>query len=199
VFGLTGSLGAGKSTVAGFFRDLGATVLSADEAARSVTAKGTEVLRRISEAFGPGALTDQGELDRAFVAARVFTDSEARRKLEEMTHPAILELLRVQVQLAIEEARGPVVIEAPLLYEAGMAEWFDAVIVVTAPEEASLRRLRERGFAEAEAKQRLAAQMPQANKAARANFVLRNDGDLDELRSKTAQLWSKLRRSERAS
>lgn len=185
-------MGSGKSSAATFFCDLGATVLSADEAARAVLEKGSPVLAHIAEAFGPEALTAGGELNRELVSKRVFSSPKDRLTLERLTHPAILDRLRAQAEAAIEAGRGPVVIEAPLLFEAGMENWFDEVIVVTAPESAAIRRLAAKGVSVAEARRRRAAQMPETEKISRASYVLANDGSIEELRLKTAEFWSKL-------
>jgi dephospho-CoA kinase len=180
VIGLTGGIATGKSAVARLLRERGAEVLSADEAARDVVRPGSPVLARIVEAFGPGVLLPDGSLDRAALGRVVFADEDARLRLEAITHPAILALLRQRIDaIMAERPEAWVVVETPLLYEAGMEDWFDRVVVVTAPEHLQVARLRERdGYSEEEARRRIAAQMPLAEKAARADVVLSNDRDL---------------------
>lgn len=179
--GLTGGIATGKSTVARMLADRGAVVLSADDAARQVTAPGSPALAEIARAFGPSVLRPDGSLDRAALAATVFDDPQARRRLEALTHPPILALLRTQIQ----EARaalppgGVIVVEVPLLFEAGMEDWFDRVVVVTAPEAQQVARLAGRSdLSPEEARRRIAAQMPLADKEARAQMVIRNGADL---------------------
>jgi len=198
LIGITGGVGTGKSLAAQALRDLGAVVFSADEAAREAAAPGSQVLRAIEQQFGPRALQPDGTLDRRWLADRVFRDPEARRVLESLTHPAILAILRRQ----IEEARarlGPeavIVVEAPLLFEAGMAGWFDAILAITAPEEVQIARLMRRdGLTQDEARLRIAAQMPLEEKAARADFVVPNTGTPEDLKRRIGQIYPLLRRA----
>ena len=179
VIGITGGVATGKSTVAALFRERGAVVFSADEAAREVVQLGSPILRTIAEAFGPQYLLPSGELDRAKMGALVFSDPEARGRLESITHPAILQLLQEQIAEARRTQPGALItVEAPLLYEAGMDDWFDKVVVVAAPEETQLARLLARtGMTEEEARRRIASQMPLGEKEARADYVVHNDGD----------------------
>jgi dephospho-CoA kinase len=185
IIGITGGLATGKSTVAALFRERGAVVLSADEAAREVVRPGSPVLRSIEEAFGQKYVLPSGELDRAKMGALVFSDPDARIRLEALTHPAILERLRNQVEeVQRSDPYALVIVEAPLLYEAGMEDWFDKVVVVVADEKTQIARLMQRdGMTEDEARRRIAAQMPLAEKIAKADHVVHNDSGLDTLDS----------------
>jgi len=166
------------------FRRRGAIVFSADEAAREIVAPGSPALQEIAERFGAQYILPDGGLDRSRLGAYVFAVPEARRDLEAIMHPRILQRLREQ----IDEARAhcgpetPIMVEAPLLFEAGMAAWFDRIVVVTATEATQVRRLYNRnGLDGDEARRRIAAQMPLAEKETLADIVVRNDGTLDEL------------------
>src|SRR5947208_267221 len=144
LIGLTGGVATGKSTVAEMLRKRGAVVISADEAARRVVEPGAPTLQEVSERFGSQYLREDGSLDRARLAERVFNDPSARKELESITHPAIRRL--VSEQIAYARANTPpetvIVVEVPLLYEVGMEGEFDAVVVVGSSEESSIRRMR---------------------------------------------------------
>lgn len=181
--GLTGGIATGKSAIAAELRKLGAVVFSADQAAREVTAPGGPALQGIVDRFGAGMLHGDGTLDRAALAERVFADPDERRALEALTHPHILARLREQMDRALAADPGAVVVvEAPLLFEAGMAAWFDRVVVVAAHPETQLVRLNaSRGMSETEARARIAAQMPLADKIAASDITIWNDDDADRL------------------
>ncbi|WP_371810103.1 dephospho-CoA kinase [Deinococcus sp. JMULE3] len=177
--GLTGSIGAGKSTVAALLRARGLTVLDADEQARLVT-QDPEVLGLLAARF-PGVVVD-GTLDRAALAGRVFGDPAALADLNGVTHP------RVRARMAALEARAAargeqaVVQDVPLLFEGGLDAQMDAVIVVDAPLSLRVQRVMARsGLTEAEVLARDARQMPADQKRARATVVIDNDRDLPHL------------------
>jgi dephospho-CoA kinase len=195
VIGLTGGIGTGKSEVATELRSLGAIVLSADDAARTVTAKGSPALAEIAARFGEGVLLPDGSLHREALAARVFGDPAERRALEAITHPRILALLREQINDVMRnQPNAEVVVETPLLYEAGMGSWFDAVIVVAARERTQVERLeRFRGLSEVEAQARIAAQMPILDKIANADYTIWNDDDRDTLGARVREAWQAIR------
>jgi dephospho-CoA kinase len=196
VIGITGGIATGKSLVTDLFRQRGATTFSADEAARAMLAPGGPVLASIVQAFGPEIQRPDGNLDRAALGQRIFADPEARARLDRILHPPILRLLRAQIAAAQEDLppEAVIAVEVPLLYEAHLEDWFDHIVVVSASETTQLTRLRIRnGLEEAEARQRLAAQWPLADKVARADFVLTNDGSRDEIAAAVAALWKRLR------
>lgn len=193
LIGLTGGIATGKSTFAAALRSLGAPVVDADRLARAVVAPGTSALAAIVEAFGPGVLLPGGELDRKALGALVFADREARRRLEAITHPAIREAMLAETA-RLEAAGHPLAFyEAPLLYEVGLDRLMALVVVVSAPPEVQLARLARRdGLARAEAEARLAAQLPVAEKAARADVLVENGDDQAPLAPRAARLLADL-------
>lgn len=189
--GLTGGIGAGKSTVARLLAGHGAIVLDADLAARAVVEPGTEGLAEVVRAFGPGVLRADGSLDRAALAAVVFADEERRTRLNAIVHP------RVRAWMAERAAAAPegsvVVQDIPLLVEGGLAPLFDFVIVVDAGDDTRITRLvRDRGMAEQEARARIAAQAPRAQRNAAADRLIDNGGGPEDLEKAVAELWRDL-------
>lgn len=182
VFGLTGGLASGKSTVAARFAARGVPVLDADVSARRVVEPGSEGLAAVAAAFGDDLVDAQGALDRKALGARVFGDDAARKKLEGILHPRIQAyMLRWKAEL---EAQGAPIAcyEAPLLVEVGLADVLRPLVVVSAPEATQLRRAVERdGLDEASARARLAAQLPLEEKVKKADFVIENTGTKAEL------------------
>ena len=191
--GLTGNIASGKSVVAEVWQALGAPVVDADELARDAAAAGTEGLERIAERFGSDMLLPDGTLDRAALRARVFGDDDARRALEEILHPEI-ERLRVEREHALYDAGASIIVHAiPLLYEVGLENAVDIVVLVDAPAEERLRRLVEhRGLPPDEAQRMIDAQMPSAEKRARATIVIENNGTLDELKESARRTWREI-------
>jgi len=193
VLGVTGSIASGKSTVAKMFAELGAAVVSADELAREVVVPGEPALSAVVAAFGAGVLRADGRLDRDELGRRVFADPAARKRLEAILHPAIR--ARAEQRLAeLRRSQVPLVVyEAPLLFEAGAEGRVDAVLTVTVDEEEQLRRVVERdGLSVEEARRRIAAQMPQAEKAARSDFRIDSGCSLQTLRAAVAALYGSL-------
>ncbi len=189
--GLTGGVASGKSTVSAMLAELGAVVIDADLLAREVVAKGTEGLAEVVEAFGPGVLTADGELDRPAMGAIVFGDETKRRRLEAIIHP------RVRARGAEMEAAAPegavVVHDIPLLAETGQAAAFDAVIVVDVPTEVQVERMTTlRGMSEADARARIAAQATREDRLAVATYVIENTGTIEDLRQRVAEVFEKL-------
>lgn len=199
ILGVTGGIASGKTLVTSIFRQLGATVVSADELAREVVAPGSATLARLRAEFGPEILLPSGELDRAALAARVFADPQARARLNAITHPAI-GALAVARLAELAATGGPLVVyEAPLLYEAGAEGRVDAVLVVTVPESLQLQRLMARDqLSEAAARERIAAQWSQEEKAARADFVIANDDTPATLEARVKTLFARLQAAAQA-
>lgn len=196
VIGITGGIGTGKSTVAELFRDGGAEVYSADEAAREITMPGSPALIEIAGQFGQQFIRPDGTLDRAALGAYVFSNPDARRKLEAITHPRIRERLRQQIEASRRRKPASLVaVEVPLLYEGAMQDWFDAVVVVTSSKESQVARLKAKGFSEEDAELRIGAQMPLDEKAARADFIITNNGSREELRTSVEKLLRQLMKS----
>ena len=193
VVGLTGGIGTGKSTVSAMLRDLGATVIDADEATRAVQAPGSEGLRRLAAEFGDGILTLGGELDRTRLADIAFNDPEARRRLNAIVHPLVREWMAERQQEAVERGDPVVVMDIPLLFEARGAGAFETVLLVYAPEELQLERLVQlRGMTADAARARIAAQMPIEEKRRQATYVIENTGNLDDLRRRVERVWGEL-------
>lgn len=192
--GLTGGIASGKSTVSAILRELGAVVIDADQLARDVVAKGTSGLAAVVAEFGPGLLTPDGDLDRAAMGALVFTDEAARRRLEGIVHPLVLERI---VALESEAANHEVVVhDIPLLAESGRADTFDAVIVVDAPVDLQVERmLRDRGWTEDDALARIAAQVSREDRRAIATYVVDNSGSRADLRRQIETIYAELRDS----
>ena len=173
---LTGGIATGKSYVLDQFRRRGIPVLDADSLAHGVMAPGTEATAAIAARFG-AVIAEDGAVDRAKLGRIVFADAGARRDLEAIVHPAVYRAITAGLR-AFERLGGSAlaVVDVPLLYESGHATDFDRVIVTSSPIEVQLQRLLARGLTEDEARQRMAAQLPGAEKAARADFVVRTDG-----------------------
>ncbi len=179
LFGLTGGLGSGKSTVAARFRAAGVPVLDADRLAREVVEPGTDGLRAVVTAFGEGVLTAGGSLDRAALAALVFGDDDARRRLNGILHPRIA--ARTLELTAALESRGEQLAcyEAALLVENGLADAFRPLVVVAVPEDVQLARAVARdACTDEQARARVRAQLPLQVKVAAADYVIDNSGDL---------------------
>ncbi|MCX6358628.1 MAG: dephospho-CoA kinase [Armatimonadetes bacterium] len=182
--GVTGGIASGKSAVMRCLRHMGGIVFSADEAARAVVGPGSPGLRAVARTFGPQAVAADGAMDRAFVGRRVFAEPAMRRELEAITHPLLLALLRRQMRSAAMDVPQAllVAVEAPLLFEAGMGDWFDIVLCVTAPAQVRVERLADRdGLAPDDAGRRMAAQLPVEEKMARSTAVISNEGSPEQL------------------
>ncbi len=189
--GLTGGIGAGKSTVARLLADQGAVVIDADTLARELVAPGTPGLAEVLAEFGPQVRDPAGALDRAALARIVFADPQARRRLEDLLHPRVAQ--ETARRLARLPADAVVVHEVPLLAERGLADRYDAVLVVEAPLPLRLERLRGRGMSTAEALARIRAQAGEEERRAVATVVISNDGPLPVLADRVARAWAQLR------
>src|SRR5262245_14057991 len=195
VIGLTGGIGSGKSTVAAMFGELGAELVDADQIARDVVRPGQPAYQEILAAFGRDILAADGTIDRKALGARVFADPTARRRLEALVHPRIgAESLR---RIGQAGARGvPVVIyEASLLVESGLHKTMDGVIVVAASQAAQRARVAGRdGLSALELEQRIAAQLPTQEKVAVADWVIHNEGTLEDTRRQVEAVWREIER-----
>jgi len=176
--GLTGSIATGKSTVSRMFAHLGARVLDADVLAREVVMPGQPAYLKIVEEFGPQVVQEDGTLDRKALGAIVFADPGKRKRLEEITHPAIgLRQQRILSVLDEEAFEGIVIWDVALLFETGGVARMDRVVVVATDPDAELARLMARdSLPEDAARARIASQMPVAEKAKRAHYVIDNSG-----------------------
>ena len=192
--GLTGGIGAGKSVAARRLAAHGAVVIDADDLARRAVAPGTTGFDAVVEAFGPEVVAPDGTLDRAALAARVFVDTDERRRLERIVHPQVRRLAAEREAAAAVVDPGAVVVHViPLLLETGQAEAFDLVVVVHAPAEQRVERLvRLRGLDPDEARARVAAQADDGAREAAADVVLNGTGADVDLEREVDALWDRL-------
>jgi len=192
--GLTGSIATGKSTVSRMFAHLGARVIDADLLAREVVMPGQPAYARIVEEFGPQVVQEDGSLDRKALGAVVFADAAKRKRLEEITHPAIGARQQRILSVLDEEAfEGVVIWDAALLFEGGGVAKMDRVVVVYADPETERRRLTERdGLSDADARARIASQMPVGEKAKLADHVIDNSGTREETERQARTVYGAL-------
>ena len=201
IVGLTGGIACGKTTVAELLAQHGADVIDLDEIGHRLLKKGSPVFDQIVKAFGDKILDESGDISRAKLGRIVFHDSECRSRLNQITHPAIIEQSWAEAQrLAALGKERIVIIDSPLLIEAGMQDIVDIVVVVIADEKTQLDRLIQRSIKQKkplsvkEAQARIHSQMPLSEKIKYADFVVENNGGLDELKTKVAKLWGDLRK-----
>lgn len=193
VVGLTGGIATGKSTVARMFAARGAAIVDADSIAHALQEPGQQCHRQIVDAFGVGILDEAGRIDRRRLGARVFADASARQRLEAIMHPAIREACESEIGAAEAAGRKICIVDAALILEAGRRDRFHKIVVVTAPEEVQVERLgRSRGVTPSEARQRLLSQWTTAAKAALADYVIDNGGDLAGTEEQVARVSAAL-------
>jgi dephospho-CoA kinase len=191
--GLTGGIGAGKTTVARMLEERGAVVFDADVLARDAIAPGTPGHDRVVERFGPNVLAPGGDIDREALASVVFSDPAARRDLEAIVHPEVRRLFAESTE-EFRDTDAVVVFSAPLLVETGMHTAFEVLIVVSAPVETQVDRLlRDRGMSEPAIRGRIGAQLPLEEKAEVADILIDNEGTVEELEGQVERVWTELR------
>lgn len=189
VVGLTGGIASGKSAVADVLRQRGLPVLDADELGHMVLEPGGEACEQVVAIFGRDVLGDDGAIDRRKLGAKVFGDSQARSRLEAITHPAIARLAHRGLELIAEAGHKLAIYEAALLVETGVYKGLDSLIVVSCSLETQLRRLMARdGLSPSDAAARIASQLPLSQKLPVADYVVDNDGDLRALSDKAEEL-----------
>ncbi|MGI8311502.1 dephospho-CoA kinase [Saccharopolyspora hattusasensis] len=187
LMGLSGGIGSGKSTVARRLVARGAVLVDSDVLAREVVRPGTPGLTELVERFGDDILDSDGALNRPALAAKVFSDSDARADLNAITHPKIRELTAARIAQAPTDA--VVVHDVPLLVEAGYAANYHLVVIVGAPEPVRMRRLIDRGLAEDDARARIAAQATDEQRREVADVWLDNSGSVEEINAQVDALW----------
>lgn len=193
VVGLTGGIATGKSTVAAMFAARGAAIVDADRITHALQEPGQPCYQRIVEAFGTEILDGEGRIDRRRLGARVFADPGARRRLEAIMHPAIREACENEIRAAEASGRPVCIVDAALILEAGQQERFHRIVLVSAPEAVQVERLvQSRGLTEGEARQRLQSQWTTTAKAALADFVIDNGGDLADTEGQVARVYAVL-------
>ena len=191
VVGLTGPMGAGKSTVAAMLRELGAKVLDADAIVHDEQLRGTVGYSAIVQTFGTKVLGEDKEIDRAKLAAEVFGDPTKLRRLEQILHPRVI--ARVLEARSMLAGDAVLVVEAIKLLEGEVRKVCDRIWVVVAPRETMIERLASRGFGRREAELRLAQQLTDDQFRAAADAVIVNDGDRERTREQVRHAWSELR------
>jgi len=193
VIGLTGSIGSGKSTVSQFLAELGAVIIDADKIGHEAYKPDTEAWREVVAAFGRQILTPGGDIDRKKLGEIVFSNAEALARLNQIMHPRMYDMVKAQLEEYQRQEADVVVLEAPLLIEAGWASLVDEVWVTVASESTVLRRLKEQfGLSRQEALARIRSQLSSEERVKHADVVIDNDGNLDELRARVDKLWQGL-------
>lgn len=197
--GITGGIGCGKSEVCRLLEKLGVPIIHADIVAKDLVNEKEQIKRELKQAFGKDVYLPDGTLDRKKVADIIFNNEEAKRQINRIIHPHVLEFQKKELQRL--EAYGKVNIagvEAALIFEAGSQNQFDMVVVVAATREAIFKRLKARdGLTEEEILKRIESQMDLTEKIKRADIVIHNDGPLDELNHKVKRLFDRLNNQER--
>jgi dephospho-CoA kinase len=190
---VTGGIASGKTTVCHMLQNLGACVVSADEFAHKLLSTQSAVLTQVTQLLGSEILT-RGKIDRQKIAQKVFANPQLLTKLQEILHPKIFEAIRTAFELCCKKNKCALfVAEIPLLYETGFETFFDAVVVVEADRELCARRFQETsGYGLDEFQRRMQFQLPTKNKMARAEYVLMNNGTLDELEKQVEELYRTL-------
>lgn len=194
VIGLTGGMASGKTSVARMLAKLGAHVIDADVIAKKLVAPGQPALRLLAEIFGPGIIQPDGKLNRGALAAVVFNDHEKLEKLNAVLHPMVIQKTMDKLRIFKEtQPDSVIIIDAPLLLEAGMTKLVDEVWVVIAGEEEQIKRaVIRKNLSREEAKKRLAAQMPLKEKLKYANKVIDNSGSISSTAEQVKTLWEKV-------
>jgi dephospho-CoA kinase len=189
VFGLTGNIGSGKSTVAAMLREEGIPVLDADRISRDVTAPGGRAYDAVVRAFGREILRDDESIDRKRLGEIVFADPASRERLERITHPAIFEAMREAITRIEREGHRVAVVEATLIHELGRKGLFEAVISVTCDRETAISRLAARdGMSRGDAEARLGAQMDAERKAGASDYGIDTSGSIESTRRQVERL-----------
>jgi dephospho-CoA kinase len=193
--GLTGNIASGKSEVARMLADRGATVIDADLLAREAVQPETQALKDIIKRWGQDVLKEDGSLDRAALRQIVFADQSELDALNRIVHPGVTRLRDREIALAKERGDPIVICVIPLLFERNIVDEFDAVVLVDAPRPLRLERMvATRGMEATDAMNMIASQMPAELKRARADYVIENNGSLQDLERDVDALWSSLQR-----
>ncbi len=194
IIGLTGVIASGKSSVAKYLQELGATVIDADHVARQVVYPGTPALKEIVASFGSGILHSDGTLNRPKLGAMIFEDAAVRKQLDAIIHPHIEAALDEQVTVFKEDnPSGILVLEIPLLIEVGWQQKVDQVWLVTVDEEVQLKRLMERDkLTLPQARQRIASQIPLQEKKKYSHIIIDNSYTPENTRLQVAKYWQQI-------
>ena len=194
IIGLTGGIGSGKSTVSKFLAHLGAVVIDADKVGHEVFKPGTKAWQEVVDAFGQGIISADGTFDRRKLGEIVFSNPGARAKLNQVMHPLIYEQVKSRMEEYERKGAAIIIVEAPLLLEAGWKSLVDEVWVTSASEATVIKRLKEqKGLPEAQSLARVRAQLTDEERIRQSDVVIDTDCALDELKERVEALWRKLR------
>jgi len=197
IVGLTGSVGTGKSTVTNLFRELGAYIIDWDELAREVTRPHSRAWKKIVDYFGKGIVNDDLTINRQKLAEIVFSDKEKVAKLNQIVHPEVFnEDDRITNEIRSLDPDALIIKDIPLLFELTHPVFVDKVVVVSASAQTQLRRLEEKGISREDARSRIKSQLPLEEKIKSADFVINNDGPLEETKKQVEEIYSLLRKGE---
>jgi len=197
IVGLTGSVGTGKSTVANFFKELGAYTIDCDELAREVTCPHLRAWKEIVEYFGKNCLNADLTINRQKLAEIVFSDREKVAKLNQIVHPEVFkEDERITNEIKSLDPHALVIKDIPLLFELTSPIFVDKTVVVYASKQTQLRRLEAKGMSREDARSRIKSQLPLEEKIKSADFVINNDGSFEETKRQVEEIYSLLRKGE---
>lgn len=196
IIGLTGGIVGGKSTVASMFKNLGAKIVDADKLGHSVILPHKPAWEKITRLFGKGVLQNDLTIDRGKLGKIVFTDQTLLKKLNEITHPEIIKLIKEEINLAINKTQNQekvLIIDAALIYEAKIDRLMDKIMVVYIDEDEQIKRLIKRNnLSKEEALQRMKSQMPMKEKVKMADYVIDNSNSFDKTKKQVEKIWKKL-------
>jgi len=197
IVGLTGSVGTGKSTVANFFRELGAYIIDWDELAREVIRPHLNAWREIVEYFGKNVLNEDLTINRQKLADIVFSDREKLGKLNQIVHPEVFkEDERITNEIKSLDPDALIIKDIPLLFELTRPVYVDKTVVVSTSEQTQIRRLKEKRMSQKDAQRRIKSQLPLDEKIKSADFVINNDGSFEETKRQVEEIYALLRSRE---
>jgi len=188
--GLTGNYGSGKSTIARMFKELGALVVDADDVVRDLLST-PAVVEAVREAFGEDAVVD-GEVNKKWLAGKVFSDVHSRIELENILHPLVFEVIGDIAARNTDDPESIMIVEAALVFERGHQSRFDKIITVSVPEEMSRQRLMAKGIPEADIEMRFKSQFPIETKVRGSDYVIDNSGGIEQTREQVRTVYQEL-------
>ncbi len=193
VIGVTGGIGSGKSTVTQFLSEMGAKVVDADKIGHQCYLPGTETFKDVVAAFGRDVVAKDGSIDRKKLGAIVFNDPNALTRLNKIMHPRMYKMMEDQIKEHRRNGEAVVIMEAAILFEAGWTPLVDEVWVTIASESTVVKRVKERtGLPEEQIRSRIRSQLSNEERTRKAKVVIHNDGGIEELRKKVADLWGRI-------